>query len=532
MSDNAAVAAARTIVAIIGAGPAGLASARYLHAAGFAPVLFDQSDGVGGQWRVGGGYSSMWSGMHTNTTCITTAFSDVPHPPGTPAYPCAEAIGDYLEQYADRFALRRDARFQTTVELVERAPNAHGYTVRSRDTNGTVREEWFSHVVVATGRHRTARTPPVEGLSGFTGVGGVTHTAAYRGADAFRGQRVLVVGHSVSAVEIASDLALRGAARVTVTARRHRYVLQRMPGGVPMDHVVYTRGAGMAWEHLPAEHTSAWLKALILRTSGHPEQFGALAYADDVLEAGFTHSPFYMELVAEGRIATRPWLSHVNGETVHFVDGSTEEVDAILFATGFALDLPFLGPQLRAALRPDASHLDLHHHTFHPELDGFACAGLYEHGGPFFSTIENQARWIAYTWGGVHAAPSRSDMEAGVAAAQALRDRPLVVRSHIIARLFAREAGIEPDLQQWPTLARALLYGPQSPASFRLTGPDALPDAATRVHDDAAAFLAVTDGRFLDHEIHALQAIAAARTVEHEADGFAAFVAGLETRGS
>jgi hypothetical protein len=98
--------AARTIVAIIGAGPAGLATARYLYAAGFAPVLFDQSDGVGGQWRVSGGYSSMWSGMHTNTTRITTAFSDMPHPPGTPAYPCAEAIGDYLEQYADRFALR------------------------------------------------------------------------------------------------------------------------------------------------------------------------------------------------------------------------------------------------------------------------------------------------------------------------------------------------------------------------------------------------------------------------------------------
>jgi hypothetical protein len=52
------------------------------------------------------------------------------------------------------------------------------------------------------------------------------------------------------------------------------------------------------------------------------------------------------------------------------------------------------------------------------------------------------------------------------------------------------------------------------------------------VRDDAAAFSAVTDGRFLDHEILALQAIAAARSLEHEADGFSAFVAGLEPRGS
>ncbi len=351
--------------------------------------------------------------------------------------------------------------------------------------------------------------------------------------------RVLLAGHSVSAVEIASDLALRGASHVTVTARRHRYVMQRMPGGIPMDHVVYTRGAGMAWEHLPPEHTAAWLKALIIRTSGHPHQFGAPVHADNVLEAGFTHSPFYLALVAEGRIATRPWLSHVDGRTVHFADGTTEDYDAMVFATGYALDLPFLGPRLRAALTPDASHLALHQHTFHPDLDGFAAIGLYEHGGPFFSTIENQARWIAYAWGGVCVMPSRAHMDAGMAAAHARRGRPLVVRSHIVARLFAREAGIEPDLRQWPTLARALLYGPQSPASFRLSGPDALPDAAARVRDDAAAFDAVTDAAFRADELRALQSIAAAHAYPHShahphahahrADAFVEFVADLLT---
>ena len=56
-----------------------------------------------------------------------------------------------------------------------------------------------------------------------------------------------------------------------------------------------------------------------------------------------------------------------------------------------------------------------------------------------------------------------------------------VATSRINFRLLAREAGVEPDPGRWPRLARALLFGPQSPASFRLDGPDALPDAARRV---------------------------------------------------
>lgn len=396
------------------------------------------------------------------------------------------------------------------MEEVEPAPNAQGWCVRSRDVDGAVRHETFSHVVVAAGRHHRQVIPPIDGLDQFTGTGGVSHSSTYRGAERFRGQRVVVAGHSISAVEIASDLALQGAARVTVAARRHRYVMQRLSGGVPMDHRVYTRAAGMAWEALPPDATSAWLKDIILRTSGHPHHFGAPVHSENVLEAGFTHSPFYLTLLAEGRIATRPWITQVTGDTVHFANGDAERADAILFATGFALDLPFLGPTARAALQPDASHLDLHHYTFHPDLPGLAFVGQYEHGGPFFSTLENQARWVAYTFGGVRPAPSRDTMLAGVAVARARRGTPHLVRSHIVARLFAREAGIEPDPAEWPALARALLYGPQSPASFRLVGHDALPDAAARIVADAAEFGVVTDNTFRERELEQLRAISSA----------------------
>lgn len=91
--DHVAAMTASGCVAVIGAGPSGLATARFLRGLGMTPVLFDQSDGVGGQWRVGAAHSSIWPGMHTNTSRVNTAFSDMPHPPGTAAYPPAEQIG-------------------------------------------------------------------------------------------------------------------------------------------------------------------------------------------------------------------------------------------------------------------------------------------------------------------------------------------------------------------------------------------------------------------------------------------------------
>jgi dimethylaniline monooxygenase (N-oxide forming) len=56
-----------------------------------------------------------------------------------------------------------------------------------------------------------------------------------------------------------------------------------------------------------------------------------------------------------------------------------------------------------------------------------------------------------------------------------------------MALLFARRAGVEPDLERWPDLRRALLSGPLSPVSFRLEGPHSLGDAAARVAAEAAA---------------------------------------------
>jgi hypothetical protein len=73
--------------------------------------------------------------------------------------------------------------------------------------------------------------------------------------------------------------------------------------------------------------------------------------------------------------------------------------------------------------------------------------------------------------------------------------------------LFARYAGVEPSLSDHPDLARALLFGPLSPVSFRLTGPDRLPNAAELFREDAATFGAIVSPEFLPEESAQIEAL-------------------------
>jgi hypothetical protein len=322
---------------------------------------------------------------------------------------------------------------------------------------------------------------------------------------------VLVGGCAISSVEIASDLANLGAKRVVLTNRKQRYVLPKLVNGVPLDHVAFTRFSALSKEWFPMAAVGAGFKQFVLTVAGSPEQFGAPKPADDVFEAGITMSQYFLPLVAEGRIFVKPWIESVNGKTVRFTDGSVEDFDGIVFGTGYHLDLPFLSDELRQILDVDAQHIDLSNFTFHPELRGLAFVGLYEQVGPYYPVLELQARWIAYTMSGAIASLSKEELEAGVAAYRARRGTPQIVFTDTMATLFARAAGVEPELERWPDLARPLIFGPLTPMSFRMSGRDSLPDAPERFAAEVQAFGCVPSNELAPMQIGQLQALAGAR---------------------
>ena len=255
-------------VAIIGGGPAGLVAARFLKKHGFDPVVFEAAAAVGGQWNVASPVSAVWPGMRTNTSRVLTAFSDLDPPLGTNVYPSHVDMLAYLQRYAETVGLTPHLRLSTPVERLDRGPGA-GWIVRSRRGESTV-SELFSRVVVATGCCTTPDMPAIAGLSSFADRGGAIHSSQYGGSESYRGQSVLVAGCSISALEIASELAASGAAKVSVAMRRQRYVLQKLLAGVPTDHVAFTRFAAQAERVLPPEAIAAAMKQMVLRELRQP----------------------------------------------------------------------------------------------------------------------------------------------------------------------------------------------------------------------------------------------------------------------
>jgi dimethylaniline monooxygenase (N-oxide forming) len=492
-------------VAVIGAGPGGLVTARWLLSQGFEPTLFEQAALFGGQWTGLPGTSGIWPGMHTNTSRVLTAFSDVDHETDV-VFPSNQDMLTYLRRYAETFGLTSRIRLDTMVERISR-----GDGTWLIEHSGTT--EVFDRVVVASGRFQSPFTPTVPGLDTFSGSAGVLSTFDYRSATPYVGKRVLVAGGAISALEIASDLAHLGVSRIAVAQRRQRYVLPKFAAGVPSDFRIFTRFGTLADEVLPVSEVDRYLKAIVVEAGGSPEQYGAPAPDPSLFAAGVTLAQHYLPLVAEGRIIVRPWLTEVDGTTVTFADGHSEDFDGILFGTGFELRLPFLDDDIAATVDIDDVHLDADRYTFHPDLPGLAFVGMWDQSGGYFVPLELQARWIAYSWGGAVAAPTADDQRSAVDAYRARRAMSQKTRMNLVAGTFARAAGVDPDPDNWPHLRRALLFGPLAPSSFRLEGPDALADAPIRFERDAAAFGAITSNELSSREQGQWELVEAARAM-------------------
>jgi hypothetical protein len=273
-------------------------------------------------------------------------------------------------------------------------------------------------------------------------------------------------------------------------------------------------------QNFPGNVVETWFTDFFHSVGGNPEQYGARRPPGGLNEASATMSQTFLPLVAEGRIAVKPWIQAIDGQTVHFSDGSVEHVDGLIFGTGYELSLPFLSERLRSTLGVDASHIELYLNTFHPDLPGLAFVGMMDLVGTIFPALELQARWVAYVLSGARPAPALDRMRSGVAAYRAARAYPQLVGGHHLMSHIADAAGVEPQLDAWPALAPALLFGPMSAISYRLSGHDSLPGSAQLIADDARAIGAVVSPAFTDEQCAQLQALSQVR----KSEAFKAFV--------
>lgn len=323
---------------IIGAGPAGLATARALKARGLPYTHLERHTGVGGLWDIDNPGTPLYESAHFISSRTLSGFSGYPMPDDYPDYPDHRRILAYLRGFADRYGLTDAVEFGTEVTAVE--PVDGGWRVTRADGTSTEHQ----HVVAATGVQWFPNEPELPG--DFTGE--VRHSVTYRSAEEFRGRRVLVVGAGNSGCDIACDAA-RTAEHAVLSLRRGYWFVPKHVFGVPVD-VFATNGPKLPlW--LEQRVFGALLRVLVgdLTRLGLPKPDHKLFETHPLLNSQLIHH------LQHGDITPRPAIADTSGTTVTFTDGSTEEVDLILLATGYRHRVPYA-----QRLFGDEQHPDLY----------------------------------------------------------------------------------------------------------------------------------------------------------------------------
>ena len=384
--------------AIVGAGPAGLAALRALRGAGIDAVAYERGARVGGVWTLERRPTAAYRSLHLITSRARTEFAEHPMPAGTPDYPSREAVGEWLEEYADRFGLRDHIRLGTPVERAERRDGG-GWRVHA---DGPVDADVL---VVASGHNEVAKWPDPPYPGTFDGE--QLHALDYDDPAAFAGRRVLVVGIGNSALDIATDLS-HHAERTFLSVRTGSWIIPKRMLGKPADQVIRPWVA----VHVPWRLRQPVAQSLLRMTVGRPEDVGLPAPAGGLFQSHPSISDTIVSRIAHGEIAPRPGIEALDGDGVRFADGTREAVDAIVWCTGYRVTLPFLDER---HVGPGPQELPLYKRVLHLDLRDLFFVGLMQSTGSAFPILERQSKLLAEHLVGRWAPPPRAVMRADCA---------------------------------------------------------------------------------------------------------------------
>jgi cation diffusion facilitator CzcD-associated flavoprotein CzcO len=360
---------------VVGAGAAGLAAVQVLTRQGFAVDCFERTDRVGGHWHTD------YESLHLITSRDVSGFEGHPMPPEFPVYPSRDQMRAYIESFADRFDVRRHVTFGTEVTRVdpEGPAGERGWEVETSDGRRTR----YDGVLVANGHLWDANVPDI--AADFTGLS--LHSSQYRNVDDVKGDRVLVVGAGNSGCDLAVDAAM-GRLTTAISVRRGQVFQPKAIFGRPR--------AELAWlTRLPPVLQERVTRALVRVVVGPPEVYRGLPapVTRNLNDQPPVVNNLLLYWIQHGRIDVVPGLRRIDGQVVHFADGSAREFDTILWATGFRAALPFLDPQLLSW--DDGVPLRVAGLTVPVGLQRLYFIGLAAPRGPQLPVYSRQARLVA-----------------------------------------------------------------------------------------------------------------------------------------
>ena len=392
----------RPSTCVIGAGVSGLTAIKSLGDWDVPHTCFEASDDIGGNWyfQNPNGRSSAYRSLHIDTSKNAISFQDFPMDGRYPDFPHHSEIKQFLTEYADRFSLRDRIRFRTRVERAERIEGG-GWRITTSGPDGDA-EHSFDALLVCNGHHWDPSFPEFPGH--FDGP--TIHSHHYIDpADPLdlMDKRVLVVGIGNSAVDITSELSRKGVANaVFISTRSGAWVVPKYVFGRPADQVFKTN------PNLPLWLQRRFARMLPRLVSGRMEDFGLPTPNHHFLEAHPTVSSELLLRLGSGDAVAKPDVAELQGDRVRFTDGTVEQVDAIVYATGYRISFPFFDPDFISA---PGNVLPLFKRMFKPGIDDLGFIGFGQAIPTIFPFAECQSklagRWLAGDW----AQPSPSEMQ-------------------------------------------------------------------------------------------------------------------------
>lgn len=352
--------AQRKTIAVIGGGVSGLAAAKAFDAQGHEVLGYERSHDFGGVWELSRSYPDVQTQSPKDLYC----FTDHPMPADYPEWPKGPQVHAYLHAYAAKHGLGRLFQLNTNVlSMDRRAGGQPGWTLMLEHA-GAVRQQEVDFVAVCTGQFSDKQLITHPGQEAFVAQGGqVIHSSQYTDPGMVRGQRVVVLGGSKSATDIAVNAARQGARSVTLVYRRNVWRVPYFVGGINFKHLLYMRAQEVqfnGWAPSALGRVlSAVTRPLVWANFRGLEtmlklQLGLKKWdmvPDTPIEQEASCSlplvtPGMFECFKDGSIRPiRSTFSRYEGDAVVLESGEKVGCDIAILAVGWKLGVPFL-PQV------------------------------------------------------------------------------------------------------------------------------------------------------------------------------------------
>jgi dimethylaniline monooxygenase (N-oxide forming) len=465
----------------------GLAALKEVLEEGHSAVCFERENVPGGVFTTGVAYDP----MQLTVSQYFMAYSSFPPPlEEERRHWRRQEYADYLGRFRRRFGLDPHIRLNCAVETVSREADG-SFAVETTQGGKRVRDR-FDAVAICRGAFRAEapRMPDLPGAETFKGE--ITHTAKYKGAEPFRGKRVVCVGMGETSADVTSQIS-QVASACHLALRSYPLLISRFPyGGSATNDGYTTRLLGWAPRQSMQQYYGQRVQADL--DSGDAQR---QLISEWFIKAGFTGKSLqknddFVANLLNGKIRHVPHgIARLEGNKVHFTNGEHVEADVVMCCTGYeesSIPAQWLGGLEVKDVRR------LFKHAFHPDLGPrLALIGWtrpFNGGVPACS--EMVSRYFALLCSGKRELPARPDLERRIEEDLAQEEMAFSQTQHVRTLVdfitfldsVAELVGCVPELTDYlddPPLLYKLICGSSLATSYRLRGPGADPEMAREV---------------------------------------------------